>query len=293
MLTTAPGCVVLCASVIAALGLPLDILTQGFINTLFMAVHLPPTLATVAYAPARLVSRWPQLVWLQWLLEYPCSAAVACTQTVLQWAAADTGPPGACGFEGSSYNSSTHVCPAQLPLLEEPTHQLTAPLRQGWGAAAAAAAAVGTPARPAPDLDSTAGRFILALSAFWMLFVVWFGPLYLSWCLERRLKFRFVAGLLASRQPQVQLGSAGRARPDASSNGEACDIGGSSSRSKQVACVPPAQVVPPKVLPLFPRPLFLHLGRAAAACFVAAELLVLVCVRVPAVAGLLWPQEVF
>lgn len=274
-------CLCACASLIAAFCLPLDFLSQGLVNTLFMIVHLPPTLAQVAYAPAMLVSSCPELVWLQWLLEYPCSAAGAYTQTVLQ-GAADSGCPGAC--VGSSHSHSTQMCPSQPLPLGQPTRPMTAHLSERWAAATAA----GTPAGPAPDLDSTAGRLILALSAFWMLFTVWYGPLFLSWCLERHLKSRFVARVLADRQQQAQEAQAGRAGAGCG----ATNTVASSSHCKQVDVLP-AGLAPPAVLPLFPQPLFLHIGSAAVACFVAAELLALLCVRVPTVAGMLWPQEVF
>jgi len=139
-----------------------------------------------------------------------------------------------------------------------------------------AAAAVSVPPGPAPDVDSVAGRLNLALSTWVMLFVVLYVPLFLSWRLERHFKAKYMAAAAAAGVTSMSAVEA-----DGSGAGRASEPSDSMFQTL------------PEVLPLLqqqPSEVIRHLGLAAGVCFVASQVFVWLCVRCPALLGMLSKQ---
>lgn len=194
----------------------------------------------------------------------------------------------------------------------------------GWGQhqqCMDAAAAIALLPRRAPDLETPAGRLVLALSCALMLLVVLYLPLYFAWRIERHHKSSFMTALMrASGNP-----AAGSSTSPSSSKGSlpfvsGADTGstfsasdsaeckgavdcssdytttcatasgcGSACRSGSMACGD-GLYQPSAALPQGRGGLATHLLGAAVACFVLAELFVWLCSVSPRVAGMLWQQ---
>lgn len=222
---------------------------------------------------AMLVRHKPRLVWLQWGLEQLASAAALPLQLLL----ALVGDAASLLTDGMSALTMTHQQPlqqAQQACMQDTWTQVAWP-----------------PAR-APDLETPAGRLVLALSMGTMLFVVLYVPLLFAWRLERHLKARY---MLTNVQQHASVRSSASS---ASSSPTHLTSSGTSSTSKAVQHQATNSssmdfVSPGPSFPLFPTvkgALARHLGAAAGVCFLLGELFVWACTVSPVVAGILWEQ---
>jgi hypothetical protein len=127
---------------------------------------------------------------------------------------------------------------------------------------------------------------------WWMLFIVWFLPLYFSWRLERHFKSAFVIRSLRQQhqQPLLQDGQQQSQQEGvkvAKITEVPCSCRGSAG---EASSRPGRYCTPCAVLPVLPQPLsrlWKHLGLAAVLCMAASQLFVLLCFWSPRVAGLL------
>lgn len=233
-------------------------------------------LLQVAYPMAMLVRHKPRLVWLQWGLEQLASAAVLPLQLLL----ALVGDAASLLTDGTSALTIAQQQPLQLQ---------QACMQDTW-------AQVARPPARAPDLETPAGRLVLALSMGLVLFVVLYVPLLFAWRLERHLKARY---MLTAVQQHASVRSSRDSSHDSSSPTHPASSGPSST-SKAVrhpgthSSSSSADFVSPgPSFPLFPTvkgALAWHLGAAAGVCFLLGELFVWACTVSPAVAGILWEQ---
>jgi hypothetical protein len=234
-----------------------------------------------------LVRHKPRLVWLQWGLEQLACVAVLPLQLLL----ALVGDAASLLTDGTSALTMWQ----QPPLLQQ--QQVCVQQQDGdsW-------AQVGRPPGRAPDLDTPAGRLVLALSMGLMLFVVLYVPLLFAWRLERHLKARYMltavqrhGSVSSSSSTAGATSSSGPASPSSSgpgsSNSKALQHPATASSSSSSSAV--EFVSPGPSFPLFPTVkgvLARHLGAAAGVCFLLGELFVWACTVSPAVAGVLWEQ---
>lgn len=293
----------------AAFCLPLDIISQVVINSIFFCIHMPPTVTQIAYAVNMLVRHKPILVKLQWNLErvlhkllwhLPAHAATK--------AAADQATPGA--FGSTSNSTAMASCPATLAHPQECLDP---------------SAYMFLPPQPAPDLITPAGRLVLTLSLCLMLYLVLYVPLLFAWRLERHLKSRFMLtvtqaathsqtanvinssssgdGSSPSYADKVATACAANTSASCSKSVTTCrdhygsDKLGKCDRSSEKCGVSPVNmsdgfVRPPKVFALLPPtgPLVRHLLVAAVVCFALSEGYVWLCIWWPAAASILWEQ---
>lgn len=281
--------------------LPLDIRSQAVVNSLWFAISFPRAVTQVAYPMALLAQNIPNLIWGQWLLEFACSTVAQGFAQVPAWVLSSSGggrrhnsaqlpTAGAAHSESAGGGlSESGVCSAeQLPLRSS------------------AAEAVATPAGPAPDLASTAGRLILALSTCYMLLVVLVLPLAVTWRLERHLKSKRLAAHAAGAHGQQPAAPGQPHRlSDGAPDSHTEPAGGWSPKQHRrsgvrehrgrpcLARLPRSKFhTPPTVLPFLVRPvqLCVLLGVLCGACFILAEAFVLLCVHSRTVSGLLADQ---
>lgn len=249
---------------------PLDIVSQVLVNTIFLLIHIPPSVCQVAVTAAMLVRGQPYLVWCQWYLELICiSITTGITRTL--------------GQTGSSIG-----------------HGAASGGQQYQGLWTAAVEALAVPAGPAPDLDSLAGRLVLALSMWWMLFVTWFLPLYVSWRLERHFKSAYIIRSVRRQQSllqeQQQLQQQEEGVKATQLTGVPCTCTASTESSRQEAASRPRSYSTPcavlPILPQTPARLSKHVGLAAVLCMAASQLFLLLCTWSPALTGLLSKQVI-
>lgn len=264
--------------------LPLDIMSQVFINVVFFCLHFPPTVTQVAYPIGMLVRHKPRLVWLQWGIEQLACVAVLPLQLLL----ALVGDAASLLTDGTSALTMWHQ-----PPLQQQQAGMQQQDRDSW-------AQVGRPPGRAPDLDTPAGRLVLALSMGLMLFVVLYVPLLFAWRLERHLKARYMLTAV-QRHASVSSSSSSSTAGATSSGPTSPSSAGPGSCSSSKAVQHPASsssstaefISPGPSFPLFPTVkgvLARHLGAAAGVCFLLGELFVWACTVSPAVAGVLWEQ---
>jgi hypothetical protein len=150
-----------------------------------------------------LVKHKPRLVWLQWGIEQLSSTIVWPLQLLLRTlaAAARTSP-----HSSSSSSSSTT-------------------LLQQQGQRTDVFKLVAMPPGIAPDVETHAGRLVLAVSMGLMLLVVLYLPLLFAWRLERHLKARFMATILQ------RASESNSSSPLSSPSGKGICGGGSSSKA--------------------------------------------------------------
>lgn len=160
---------------LAAFCLPLDFVSQLVINLVFFCINTSSALCQVAYQMAMLVARCPRLLWFQLAIECIVSAAVWPVQLMLE------------GLRGLIVNDCT--APAG------DAGSGACPAMQGAGAAGRLTVAeqVAQPAGLVPDMDTLAGRFVLAASLALLLLVVLYMPLLFAWRLKLHFKSRFIA----------------------------------------------------------------------------------------------------
>jgi hypothetical protein len=238
---------------VPAFCLPLDIVSQVVINVVFFFINSSSALCQMAYPMAMLVRVLPRLVWLQWGLERVAAAALWPAQQLAgalsyssSTAGNGSGDSGSCVSGASSWPDC-------------------------W---AAASERVAVAPGLAPDVDTLAGRFVLAVSAATLLLTVLYMPLLFAWRLELRFKTRFLA--------DVARRSEGRVAQDSAM------LAGSSS-----IVGPPEKPYPTFEKALQPVPFMStarHLGLAACVALLLGEAFVWACCVFPAVKGLLWPQ---
>lgn len=258
-------------------------MSQAFINTLFFFLHFPPVVGQVAYAVGMLVTYKPRLVWLQWGLERGLQEALAGVQSIPQLLA---------GFSSLLRTPFT-----QLEQASAPGSSILGAQQQQQQQCMDPYTAVSLAAQKAPDLDSPAGRLVLALSTAAMLFFVLVTPLYFAWRLERHMKSRYMSTLASSGKTGSEADASMSCRQSdcswdcSSSDGShrAGGDGGSEEEEEQDA----GYVRPPAVFPVLPPAsgaLGGHMAVAAVLCFAVAEVFVGLCCVSPLVAGILWKQ---
>lgn len=185
-------------------------------------------------------------------------------------------------------------------------------------------ALVAQPPGRAPDLETPAGRLVLAASMALMLLVVLYLPLVFAWRLERHLKARFMLTVMQKAGGSSSSESTSASTSTSSSPCESPSAKAGAGSSKAALFAPAghaaagsssssswegllaqgnstgakgkdgaAFISPPESFPLFPTvkgALLRHLGVAGAVCFVAGEVFVWVCTVSPLVASVLWQQ---
>jgi hypothetical protein len=242
--------------------------------------HLPQ----VAYAVGMLVRQKQRLVWLQWGLEHLATRILWPIQLLLRSAAAALS-----SLAGSSSSSSASVL---QPLPEQCVQD--------------AFALVAQPPGRAPDLETPAGRLVLALAMGLMLLTVLYLPLVFAWRLERHLKARFMVTVMQKAgsngsspcsSPVAKAAGCSSAMPFARA-GNVCNSSGcweedicSKGSSKRVGKA--AFISPPACFPLLPTmkgAVIRHLGAAGVVCFLLGEVFVWLCTVSPLVKNLLWEQ---
>jgi hypothetical protein len=192
--------------------------SQVLVNGIFFCIHFFPIAPQVATAMAMLTAQRRHLVWAQWGLEQACLSLLRLLlagrggsrwllQATVHVAAAAEGLPVGIAARVSTDaggSSSSSTCPEQQLLSSRWISNSTGGGGSGGSSSiwTVGAAAVAVRPRNAPDVDSVAGRLILALSSAHMLLWVLIVPLYLAWRLERHLKGKYLATLMPACQQQ-------------------------------------------------------------------------------------------
>lgn len=268
--------------------LPLDIVSQVVINVIFFCIHFPPTVTQVAYPVGMLVKHKPWLVVLQWELERAASTLAWPLLHLLQLFAAASIPSASGGGSSSC--------------------DITSGSSSDAGGAAGECltgfAAVSLPPKRAPDLESPAGRLVLAGSVALMLYLVLYVPLLFAWRLERHLKSRFMMTVMRKQAgSSISTTTAGAAASSSISASAAGGKGAAASGKLAAAAVggvgggggdssSGSFFAPPVVYPVVPgkAAITLHLVVAAIVCFLCGEVFVWMCTVSPTVKGILWDQ---
>lgn len=248
--------------IVPAFCLPLDIVSQVVINVVFFFINSSSALCQMAYPMAMLVQAAPTLVWLQWGLER-VAAAVLWPAQQLAGALSPSSAAGECSVMAAASSSSSTCVPGP----------------SSWqNSLAAASERVAVPPGLAPDVETLAGRFVLAVSAATLLLTVLYMPLLFAWQLELRFKTRFLADM-ARRSDSRRAGQ---------DSVMVREVGGSSSSSLGPAKPYPTFAKPPQ--PMAFMGTAKHLGLAAGVALFLGEVFVWLCRVSPLVKGLLWPQ---
>lgn len=232
-----------------------------------------------------LVRHKQRLVWLQWGLEHLATRILQPLQLLLRSAAAALS-----SLTGSNNSSSSMQSVLQLQP-EQCVQDAFAQVSQ-------------LPGR-APDLETPAGRLVLALTMGLMLLTVLYLPLVFAWRLERHLKARFMVAVM---QKAGSDGSSPCSSPVAKAAGcssagaFACTAGkahsssywedeftkGSSKGTGKAAFISPPESFP--LLPTMKGAVIRHVGAAGVVCFLLGEVFVWLCTVSPLVKSIIWEQ---
>jgi hypothetical protein len=219
----------------AAFCLPLDITSQVVLNSVFFCINVTCALCQMAYPVAMLICARPQLVWLQWGFEQAAYATFRPLIWVITALSSldtfDISWQRRWWFQSAfGIRSAAHTCAAAA----------AAGTAAGTAAAGVSecltpAALVAQPPGYAPDVDTLAGRLVLASSMALLLFSVLYMPLLWAWRLECHFKTRFMCEMVhrsrVSRANAAKTAAAAEQQPTAGSSADTTTSSSSSSSS--------------------------------------------------------------